>query len=318
MTTLDEVKTQVDNLNYLNFDSSKIKAFVETIKEDDLNLSNLGFFKYTWNLKESILIIFYLNSMNFCYWAEKEQTKWRIKIGDKEFDGFIALLRAFEEEFIKNKNLLEPTNIINLTFEKFGEILKGNIKIPLFEERFQNLITTASVLIEKYDSNFENLLSKTNNSAPELLNEIVSHFPSFQDKSIYSSSTIHFYKRAQLQVKMIHDQLIDHNQSGLEKMDYLTAFADYKVPQILRHLGIINYSDELANKVDNYELIEKDSNEENEIRIATIWAIELIKHQLILKYPQINSSDIDSILWKNSQNIKGEIKPYHRTYTLAY
>ena len=60
-------------------------------------------------------------------------------------------------------------------------------------------------------------------------------------------------------------------------MDKITAFADYKIPFILRRLWVLEYSQSLAYKIDNQIEIEKWSDEEIEIRSNTIWAIELMK-----------------------------------------
>ncbi len=127
--------------------------------------------------------------------------------------------------------------------------------------------------------------------------------------------------------------LVASGKGELRNLDKLTAFADYKIPQILRSLGVIKYTKQLANKIDSYELIQKGSEDENEIRAATIWAVELIRNEvekksersetliregLQKKYDFITASHIDSMLWKMSQTkAKGE-KPYHRTLTTAY
>jgi len=117
---------------------------------------------------------------------------------------------------------------------------------------------------------------------------------------------------------MINDLLEVRANKRLDNLDKLTAFADYKLPQMLRSFGIIKYSESLANKVDSYVLIEKDSEEEVEIRSATIWAVEFIRQGLRKKYNFITSSHIDSMLWNKSQTRTREEKPYHRTLTTAY
>ena len=74
----------------------------------------------------------------------------------------------------------------------------------------------------------------------------------------------------------------------------------------------------LANKIDSYELIEKNSEEEVEIRAATIWSAEIIKQKLQKKYSFVTASHVDSFLWNKSQFKTKEEKPYHRTITMAF
>ena len=71
---------------------------------------------------------------------------------------------------------------------------------------------------------------------------------------------VYFYKRAQL---LTSDIL--HVREKLEnvEVDYsnLAGCADYKIPQVMRCYGILEFNDELANLVDNKIEIEKDSKE---------------------------------------------------------
>ena len=101
-------------------------------------------------------------------------------------------------------------------------------------------------------------------------------------------------------------------------LDSLTAFADYKLPQVLRHLGVLRYEDALAKKVDQKTLIVAGSPEEVEIRANTIWAVELIRQELHAMGNPLNAFEIDWILWNLGQYDRHGIKPYHRTITIFY
>ncbi len=67
-------------------------------------------------------------------------------------------------------------------------------------------------------------------------------------------------------------------------------FADYRVPQILRELNILNYSDQLAQLIDSEVKLEYSSEFEVEIRALTIVAVEEILEKI-----------------KHSQSLKSEI-----------
>lgn len=53
-------------------------------------------------------------------------------------------------------------------------------------------------------------------------------------------------------------------------------FADYRVPQILRHLNILTYSEHLGKLVDGNVEMAYSSGEEICIRAATVIAVEMI------------------------------------------
>ena len=101
-------------------------------------------------------------------------------------------------------------------------------------------------------------------------------------------------------------------------MDKLTAFADYKVPQVLRHLGILHYGPDLSQKVDRMVLIDAGSPEEIEIRANTIWAVELIRQELAQTQKRLRAFEVDWILWNLGQDRRFKVKPYHRTKTVFY
>ena len=120
---------------------------------------------------------------------------------------------------------------------------------------------------------------------------------------------------------MISDiyQLFNGKDYGnLKNLDKITACADYKLPMVLRKLGILEYSKELSEKVDKKIEIVKNSEEEVEIRANTIWAVEFIKQELKKKNSGINSIHINDHLWLLGQIKSPKDKPYHLTRTIFY
>lgn len=119
-----------------------------------------------------------------------------------------------------------------------------------------------------------------------------------------------YLKKAQLAVGAI---------AGLSQAGYpeaqgaiqLTALADYQVPRVLRVLNVLQYSDELAEKVDRQQLIAQDSLEENVIRAATVLAIEEISNR-----SGLSALAVDNRLW-SSQPLAGGT-PFHLTPTTRY
>lgn len=98
----------------------------------------------------------------------------------------------------------------------------------------------------------------------------------------------------------------------------MTGCADYKIPQVLRHLGILEYSNELADIIDSEQTIEHDSEMEVEIRANMLYAIELIKNGLHQKDINMSSVQIDNALWLLSKNKEFKDKPHHLTRTIYY
>ena len=82
-------------------------------------------------------------------------------------------------------------------------------------------------------------------------------------------------------------------------VDYsnLIGCADYKIPQTLRALEIIEYNKELANLIDSRKEIDISSKYEVEIRAN--------------KLGNVNSIDINDFLFVYSKKVKDIVKPYH-------
>jgi hypothetical protein len=99
----------------------------------------------------------------------------------------------------------------------------------------------------------------------------------------------------------------------------LTMFADYRVPQILRARGVLVYAPALAAAVDAREEVAYGSEEEVEIRAATVQAVERLREALAaLGWPGVKSVVLDWLLWQEGEQQKDVVAPHHRTYTVFY
>ena len=177
--------------------------------------------------------------------------------------------------------------------------------IPLLEERYKTIVGISKIVNKRMKGNFYEFI-KNINSDTQLFDIIISNFESFKDERNYNGKIIYFYKLAQL---LTSDIL--HIREELEgiKVDYsnLIGCADYKIPQTLRALGILEYNDELSNIIDSEEHIEISSKYEVEIRASQIVVIEYIHNKLI----NINPIDINDFFFVYSKKVKSIAKPYH-------
>lgn len=237
---------------------------------------------------------------------------------EEKFDGSWGMIAALGKAVENKVPIFDMKWLSTITEKEFEKITDGNVKIPLLKERVLILNEVGSIVTQKYGGDFSNVLKKANSDAMELLKLIISTFPSFNDTSSYKTKQINFYKRAQLLVSDIYQLFNGSNYGKLKNVGQLTACADYKIPWILRKLGILSYSEPLAKKVDNKIELQHGSEEEVEIRASTIWANELIKQKLKQKISTINSIHINDHLWLLSQAKSPKDKPYHLTRTTAY
>jgi hypothetical protein len=197
-------------------------------------------------------------------------------------------------------------------------MLSGEHVIPLFSARVLHLREAGSVLGERWHGRFLRLVDVAGGSAVRLVQLVVDQFPSFRDVARYAGREVRFYKRAQILAGDLAGSF-DHSGAGaLSGLEHLTAFADYKVPQVLHQLGVLRYDPYLMSILRARREITHGSPEEVEIRAATIWAVEHLRRRLAADDNPIPAYQIDWHLWNLGQSLPSDMLPYHRTRTIYY
>lgn len=314
---LSTTKKIVENAKFISINKTAIEKFCASFSLDNVATAELGN-ATELDISESIGLVCVFNCVNFCFWAGKREEKWTTKINNELIDGATGVFRALEEAYKNDSPFLDAYFLQSLNREKFNELLNGNIEIPFLDERVKCLNEAGKVLLKNFDGSFTKVFESAKGDAIELTNLFIKFFSSFDDFAIFDGEKVEFHKRAQLNTDMINYRLTKRGEKELSNLDKLTAFADYKVPQMLRKFGILEYVPELAAKIDSYKEIEAGSREEIEIRAATIWAIEQMKETLTPRFPQITARQLDDHLWSLGQTKSPEDKPYHRTKTIYY
>jgi putative queuosine salvage protein len=267
-----------------------------------------------------------LDALNFCFWAEKGKPRWRIDYQGEILDGYWAeaasLTRAVEEGFA----LWDAQYLSTMSREDLAYIFRpvsnadGSVgeMIPLFDARLAHVHEVGRVLKERHDGQFAKAIEKANGSAINLVLLLEKDFNSFRDAAVYHGRDIRFLKRAQICVADLHGAFRGKRWGAFTDLDQLTIFADYKLPQVLRHHSVLEYSPELAQRIDSQELLQQGEVEEVELRAATIWACELLRREMTrLSGRTITAVEVDQLLWFLGQS-SAEMSPYHRTRTIYY
>ena len=301
-------KYVANNSKSVKINETNLDKFIGKIKKVETE-HWLAFSPYNLlDLPTETIINFLLvyESIDFSFWGNP---KWTINTENGKEDGSIALLYALLN-YVKERN---TTDFSNITKEEFKEILKGNIEIPLFEERYNIIRNVSNIVNKKMNGNFYTFIKGVTLDT-ELFEIIVKYFSNFKDERIYNNREIYFYKLAQL---LTSDILHIRERKENIKVDYshLVGCSDYKIPQVMRGLGILEYSDKLSNIIDNKKEIEVNSEYEIEIRANMLVAIDLIKKKLENKVCAI---DINDYIWSQGRNKTIELKPYHLTRNTNY
>jgi hypothetical protein len=267
---------------------------------------------------ETVAYLLVLDSVNFCFWPTPGRPRWEVRFGSKTLSGYYAVAASLKKAVETGVPMTRADFLAEMSEETLEDILGGRCDLQLMERRAGNLRELGRILLSDYEGDACKLVEAAGSSAVALARILGSRLESFRDTAEYKGHEAYFYKRAQIFAADLYGTFGGKDRGNLRDMDQLTAFADYKLPQVLRHLGILRYGRDLALKVDKGVLLSPGGTEEVEIRANTIWAVEGIRRELALNGQDFKAYEIDGILWNMGQQDRYRSRPYHKTITIFY
>lgn len=302
-----------DTLQYINKHSKYVSVNTKAL-EDFVDKNKKLEYRY-WledlkrNLNEEQLIIFAFlcESINFCFWGNEKY--------NKNYIGSETIFNQLKKISIENPKILNVEYLANINEQQFNDLFEKSYKeIPLMKKRYDLLKQTISIILSKEMVFWDELFSFRKDL--ELLKYLTETFPAFKDESEYLGRKIYFNKKANLLVNDLF-WLSERIRKNLKNLDELTGGADYAVPRILFENHILIYNNELLSLIKAKKIIPHNSVMEIEIRANTLYVIETMKMMLQKQGIEINSIQLDNIIWRRRNDIKHTI-PVHRTVTTCY
>lgn len=265
--------------------------------------------------EQTVQYYFFLDSINFCFWAPKGEDRWAYKVGDEWMSGYYAYSRAIKDAFLRDPRFFDAEYLSKIPEQDFKNIFAGKNTLLLLDERLKIIRENFTVLKEKFDGQAINLIRQAEGDTDRFVQILLEHFPSFRDMVEENGHTYYFLKRVQIFPSDL--SFVGIPELKLSNLDHLTVFADYKLPQILESLGVIDYSEELDSDIVNERLIPAGSLKEMELRASSILAIEEMREELVRLGRDITTNELDWILWVEAKATKFA-KPHHKTLTTFY
>ena len=297
-------------------DRTALEEFCQSIVKKELGAPGWDYQHHFYDGTErTVTYLFVLDSLNFCFWGEPH---WEITYKDEVLSGYMALAAALRQAIEEDIPIIDANFLSTIPLETLSQVLGGSGNLPLMEKRLAILREVGSVLKTTYQGQAHCLVEAASSSATQLVQMLVTDFPSFRDEASYKGHRVPFRKRAQIFVGDLYGSFQGKRWGEFDDLDQLTAFADYVLPQVLRQMGILQYSPKLSDRIDRQELFKPGSPEEVEIRAHTIWAVELIRRKLAARNWNLRAFEIDWLLWNMGQDPAYELKPYHRTLSIYY
>jgi hypothetical protein len=276
-------------------------------------LDHLGSHQLSRNELANYVLV--LDALNFCFWGEP---RWRVTRDGRTENGYWGLTLALQRALDEDYPITSGRELASISSTNVARMLRGESVIPLFSARVHNLQEAGAGLGIHSDESFAQCIDQSAGSAIELFQQVITRFPSFVDVRTYQGRSIPFYKRAQILISDLAAAFASSGEEIFDDLTWLTAFADYKVPQVLHQLGILRYSPRLEAALRNHQLIAPNDTWEVEIRAATIVAVADLAAASSTPDHPIPEYAIDWHLWNLGQTDSADRLPYHRTITIAY
>ncbi len=250
------------------------------------------------------------NAANFSYWPDAGERWWIARDGVQigRDDEALALMAVMAREPVH-----APAWAKGMTTERLAQTLKpapGSGKLPMMADR-ASAIRELHLGYERL-AGPRGLLRSADRSAVRFVNLIAEAFPSWRDQRTWRGEPVGFMKRAQLCAAMIDARL---GGEVFDDTERLTAYADYRLPQVLRALGVLHLDPRLAHQIERGEALEANSQAEVSLRAAAVDGAEQIAAA-----NGLSAVVVDHFLWRTAveRETQGRIPPFHRTRCTDY
>ncbi len=315
MIVLETIRAVMEQARHCSIDDSAIEAWASKVAPAELEPPPHELLAYLPGSQDAMANLgLLIDSLNFCFWSSNPiQIEWRGKHYERFNAMFISIMLAAKYE----PRWCDPEFWVSMPGDELREVLSGKGELLLMDERERIVRDTGRVLLERFDGQFMNAIESVNWKAWPLAVLLMANFDSFRDVSSYHNKPVYFLKRAQICALDTSIAFHTHGHPPLKGVDELTAFADYRVPQALRHLGIVNLTAESAQAIDSGQEWQRDSEEEIEIRAATIEAVDRMRKALRRVGKEAAPWRIDWYLWVLSHHENIAVN-HHRTRTVYY
>ena len=310
---LESVLPVIEGSRDVALDEARLADVASWLAYEELPVPPTFFrFPFERSREDAIDFVLVASALNFAYTDFATHKRWDLVVGGRAYadaDGLhLALHRALEE----GVPALDGAWLAEVTVEQLRDVFRGGTsELQMLEERAAILRDIGVTLVERYDGRFHNFAAS---ASPRLyddgrgfLESLAREFPRFDDRV----GDVRFWKLAQLAVWILEVTLRDGGGLGFDDLGELTAFADYIVPAALNVMGVLKYSDELAQAIAAGELIEEGSSWEVELRAHTINACSVLcdgVNELRPPELQVIVPQIDARLWV----------PFHQTHLVHH
>lgn len=248
--------------------------------------------------------ILVMDVLNFCFWPTE----------GLEYD---ALAGGLKRALLADRHCFDAARLAEATEDDIRRWVRADI--PEAGERARLVRECGKSLAAHFGGLAANLVRSAGKSAARLVGLVTSNFPGFRDSAVYRGRQVFFNKRSQIFVGDIWGAFEGAGLGEFEDIGSLTMFPDYRVPQVLNAKGVMVYAKALDDAVRERKEVVAGSEEECEIRAASVQAVERLCAVMGKMTGQVVTPvQLDWLLWNTGEENLASLPPHHRTRTIFY
>ncbi len=315
MLVLESTQTVVERAVHVTVDDAAIDRWARSVPPGALNPGGHDLWEHLPGSQAQLAnLVLLIESLNFCFWsADPINIQWR----GQTYERFNAMLVSIMLAAKYDPLWCEAEYWVNVPSDEIHQVLSGKGELLMMDERERIIRETGRELLDRFDGQFMHAVESVNEHAWPLAVLLMTNFDSFRDVSRHGDAPVYFMKRAQICALDLSMVWCQRGYPALDGLEELTAFADYRIPQALHHLGIIRYSDTLAATIERKDEIDQNSPEEIEIRAASIHAVDRMVKAATEAGKRTQAWQVDWYLWGLSHDAAVKAN-HHRTRTVYY
>ena len=320
---VESVIPVIDKSVYVSTKIDEIKKVASWMAYEEFPLRNSSQDIQTQDFaEEHIKSTMLMSCINFAFTDFDSQIKYEVKDSGSVLSDSEAVIHQLNRTIASGLDLTSGDVMASLTIQDLEKIFKGNIKMPMLEERLTILNQVGVKLVDSYEGSWITFINscpqKLYHNGEGLVEKLVTEFPRFNDVSDFQGDEVKFYKLAQLGYWGIHAALSHTGYFKLEDIHRMSAFADYIIPVALNLFEITDYSGELKRDINDGVEIPASSQKEIEIRSHSLYATSLLTEEINKLRPSEKKIIIPQLDWRLWKTYHATHWPHHLTKTIMY
>ena len=320
---VESVIPVIDKSVYVSTKIDEIKKVASWMAYEEFPLRNSSQDIQTQDVaEEHIKSTMLMSCINFAFTDFDSQIKYEVKDSGSVLSDSEAVIHQLNRTIASGRDLTSGDVMAGLTIQDLEKIFKGNIKMPMLEERLTILNQVGVKLVDSYEGSWITFINscpqKLYHNGEGLVEKLVTEFPRFNDVSDFQGDEVKFYKLAQLGYWGIHAALSHTGYFKLEDIHRMSAFADYIIPVALNLFEITDYSGELKRDINDGVEIPASSQKEIEIRSHSLYATSLLTEEINKLRPSEKRIIIPQLDWRLWKTYHATHWPHHLTKTIMY